>query len=690
LSVAVLVAAGALFLQTLLAVHFEGFELDGNISNDADAPVAPPPPGQIDWAQIFNSAGVPFDPLPAGFTHAGFKRDFLQNANGSFNTSDPTTYATGSKDTLPISGWQCTRSNNVTSKDDIINAYAVAYRAGGEDFLYFGLERDANTGDANVGFWFLQGAVDCNSPGGSTDFTGEHQDGDLLIVSEFSNGGTVSTVNVYRWDGDDATGSLNPVAVATGDDCRTGAQANDEACAAANTAGITGIPWLTSNTRDGVGHALREAEFFEAGLNLTLSGLGGKCFNTFIANTRSSTSLTATIFDYARGVIGECASTTVTTPSVASPTTIPASGTLNVTDSATVTVDGATSFTGEVEFHLCGPFAADATTRCTTGGVAAGTKPLTANGTVVSDTMTITSAGRYCWRADFSASDPTGIPPSSDSRESECFLINPRTAGLVTQAGAGPVDFGQQVTDTATLSNTANQEGSGGPTGSTNGSINPTVPGAAAGGTITFTLFKSDCTTVATGTGTNPQVVTVSGDGTYGPVSFTPDAPGTYHWFAQYSGDLPNTVGNSHNGACDQTAESVVVRTIPTTIKTKQSWIPNDTATITSTIGNLAAGGSVAFSLYANPTCAGSSVFSQTLILQGGAPSEEVSTTNTTSFKVLTGYTDPPGSVVAYSWKVVYTPAATDTAHTGKQSACNAENHTITYTNDPGPGTNLP
>ena len=56
----------------------------------------------------------------------------------------------------------------------------------------------------------------------------------------------------------------------------------------------------------------------------------------------------------------------------------PANGTLTVTDCALVTVTGITYFTGEVEFHLCGPFAAGATTLCDSGGVAAGTKPVTA------------------------------------------------------------------------------------------------------------------------------------------------------------------------------------------------------------------------------------------------------------------------------------------------------------------------
>jgi hypothetical protein len=301
--------------------------------------------------------------------------------------------------------------------------------------------------------------------------------------------------------------------------------------------------------------------------------------------------------------------------------------------------------------------------------------------------MTITSAGWYCWRADFSASDPAGIPPSSDSTAGECFQITPLTPTLQTQAGAGPVDFGQPVTDTATLGGTAFHQGTG---GSGDGSINPTVPPSPAGGTITFTLFKADCTTQATGTGTNPQVVAVSGDGVYGPVSFTPDAPGTYHWVASYGGDTPNTNPSSHNLLCNDPNESVVVRQIPTTIKTKQSWYPNDTATVEATTGNLAAGGKVVFSLYNNATCAGGTFYTEEKAITGGSPTQEVSTSNTT-VPITTLYTDPANNTtVTFSWKVVYTPAAADTAHTGKQSACSAERFTITYTNDPGPGTDLP
>jgi hypothetical protein len=692
LSLGIAVGAVVVFMQTVQAVHDLDFELDGNIVNDGIVSN-----GLVDWADFFDASGNPVA-LPPNFPASGFERDFLTNANGTFNTNDNTTFATGSKDTLPIgTGWQCNHDANVNSKIDIVNAYAAAFNAvNGDQIVYFALERNANTGDANVGFWFLQDNVGCETATTTQSFTGNHLDGDLLVVSAFTNGGVVSTIDVYRWSipnpAVDSVGFLDPNPVAHGVDCRAPeTPAGDAACATANT-GTISVPWLTAAKTTGVGHSLPVSQFFEGGLNLTQAGLGDHCFNVFIGDTRSSQSLTATLFDFARGVIGECTSPTTTTPSIGAPEIIPPNATLAVTDSATVTVEGVTSFTGSVEFHLCGPFALDATTLCDTGGVAAGTKPVTASpSTVASDTMIITAVGRYCWRADFSASAPLGIPPSSDSRESECFLILPRTAVLATTAGLGPVNFGQPVTDTATLINTANHQGAGGPAGSTDGSINPTVPGAKAGGTITFTLFKNDCTTLATGTGSNPQIVSpVNGDGTYGPVSFTPDAPGTYHWFAVYSGDSPNTVGNSHNSLCNDTSEAVVVRQIPTEIKTRQGWIPNDTATVTSTIGNLVAGGSVAFSLYANPTCTGSAVFAQIVSVPGGSPSAEVSTTNTT-FVIATGYVDPANSLKGkYSWKIVYTPAAADTAHTGKQSACDAENFSINYTNDPGPGTNLP
>ena len=74
-------------------------------------------------------------------------------------------------------------------------------------------------------------------------------------------------------------------------------------------------PWLTVN-KTSVGHSLIEREFFEGGLNLSDTGLGGRCFNTFIATTRASQEIGANLHDFSRGSLGGCDSTTVTTPSI--------------------------------------------------------------------------------------------------------------------------------------------------------------------------------------------------------------------------------------------------------------------------------------------------------------------------------------------------------------------------------------
>lgn len=719
--VASVAAVGALLVSNALAVHDLDFQLDGDVDSSTQTHVPAGTTQTVDWDQFIDSSGDLIDPLPAGFNASSFDRDFGTTPNGSFSTADSTTYATGSKDILAITpGWQCNRDNNVNSKIDIMNAYAASYDAGGDEVLYFALERNANTGTADVGFWFLQDPdVDCDSPGGATAFTGDHTDGDLLVVSEFTSGGTVSTIQVYRWndpDGDGFDPDFGETTEASGVDCESAATPlDDDACATVNTGTIT-TPWLTANRQDGVGHSLRVSEFFEGGINLTDTGLGNRCFNTFLADTRSSATVEATLFDFSRGVLGQCESETVTTPVDGDGNEIPAAGldiptdpanaALQVKDEAEITVDGVSSFNATVTFHLCGPFAASSTTLCddsggNTGGVQVSSQNITADGTFTSDAATVTAAGRYCWRADFSGDADVGVPDSSDSSESECFLVNPVQPELTTQAGVSPVDFGDPVTDTATLTPTAHQPGTGGPSGSTDGSINPATLGGDANGTITFTLFKDDCVTPATSNDPseqNPQTVSVSGDGTYGPVSFTPDEPGDYHWVASYDGDLPNTLAADSADCGTDPNEDVTVRRIDTAISTAQKVFPQDSTTIDSTVPseNLPAGGTVIFRLYGptnggNPQTAlqnclahGDTVGSGGLLYKetdnnvGGSSSVTTSTNNT---EVAVNTSD------TFYWRVTYDP--NDLAFTGRQSDC-VENTGLTFNNDAGPGTLFP
>jgi hypothetical protein len=725
------IAAAGLLVATLvvagiaLAVHDLKFQLDGDVIASTGTNVgghAQP----VDWDSLFN-ADTTEKTLPAGFTASAFSKDFETKLNKQgatvFSTHDASTFTTGSKDTLDINpGWQCAASNNVLSKNDIMNAYAVAYTQTASDpnpghqILYFALERNSNNGDANVAFWFLQGEVSCDSSGGTGSFQGHHVDGDLLVVSAFTNGGGVSTIDVYRWNGG-ANGSLGTTSVGHGVDCISGGgtSGGDSICATtnggdSNTGGLDAAistPWLTANTADGLGHTLQPSEFFEGGVDLTSENLGGHCFNTFVGDTRSSQSLTATIFDYALGQLGECTSTTTTTPVDAADTTLAPLGTIPgdpndakvlVKDKTVIDVAGITTFSGSISWHICGPTASSSTALCTTGGVDLGSQNITAKGTYYSPTATVTAAGRYCFRAEFTGDSSLGVPGSSDSSSGECFTVAPRQASLTTQATTGPVAFGGKISDTVNLSNTAHKPGTGGPTGSTlAGSINPTTLGGDATGNITVVAYGPDsCSTVAFTSG----AIAASGNGSYGGAGtafeFTPAAPGQYVFVAAYAGDLPNTLAIAATACADApSSEKVTVEQIPTEIKTRQSWIPNDTATVSATTGNLAAGGTVAFSLFDNATCSGTAVYTESKTLTGGNPTEEVSTSNTgsgaTGFKITTAYGDPADSLSGrYSWKVVYTPAAADTAHTGKQSSCDAEHFNITYTNDAGPGSNLP
>src|SRR5512134_1508282 len=161
----------------VLAVHDEGlFELDGNTANQAAA--------GDDWSNA--------DKL------------FITDA---YNGDDEIFTTGGSKDDLNIPSWRHT-TGSVPDKDDIEHAFAAAYESGGDTFVYFGLDRYANNGDAFVGFWFFKSAVGLNANG---TFSGTHQVGDLLVLSNFTNGGAVSTIQLFEWvgSGGDTNGTLD-------------------------------------------------------------------------------------------------------------------------------------------------------------------------------------------------------------------------------------------------------------------------------------------------------------------------------------------------------------------------------------------------------------------------------------------------------------------------------------------------
>jgi hypothetical protein len=429
-------------------------------------------------------------------------------------------------------GWQCNRDNNVNDKIDITNAYAAVYEApaddpahnieAGDQILYFAMERFANDGDANVAFWFLQGDVSCVSPGGNTPFSGDHQDGDILVVSAFTKGGVVSTVDAYLWVGDDNTGGLSTTPFASGVDCRSpDTEVGDTTCATVNTETIN-PPWDNENKRGGAN--VRIAEFYEGGINITEAGVTGECFATFLGNTRSSQELGATLFDYALGQLGECDVTVATSPSVS---TIQL-GAGTVTDTATVTGTGGVGTppvpTGTVAFFVCQPSELDANGECSAGGTQVGTPVegedlfATTNpsqSAATSEAYTPTVVGKHCWRAEYSGDDAYDATAHFDGT-TECFTVT-GVAALTTAQRWRP-------NDSATLTGPSNLNG-----------------------TLTFTLYTGDNCGVTSGAAVPNQqyVVTVTNaasGSTFSTSNTTFDVvaanAGSYSWLVHYDDDV--------------------------------------------------------------------------------------------------------------------------------------------------------
>jgi hypothetical protein len=657
----VVLLAGALTMginaEPAFAVHDTGaFELDGNATNGAAA--------GDDWDNVCHQV-TGTDCSTSNNTSGAIAVDWVAepNLNATIFTGG------GSKDPQDITQWGWKDgAGGLPDKDNLLHSFAARYSTSEGQVLFFGSDRFDNSGDAQQGFWFFQNQIGLVGTS-SGNFSGVHKLGDLLVVSDFSIGGTTSTITVYEWNpactksgdivGGKTCGDQNLLTLASSNaaNCASAA-ANDTFCGIVNPSTIT-MPWSFTDKSGTPNNQALNGEFYEGGVNLSTLGLGDRCFASVSSETRSSTSTTATLKDFILGKFGDCVTTVKTTPTAASVSI--GTGAVQVTDQATVTVSGVAAWSGSLQFSLCGPLASAA--GCATGGTPIGSVNIdnTTSQPITSPPATVTQVATYCWRADFTpsaASAAAGVKPGSDGSTTECFTVTPVTPALSTQAGAGPVTFGQPITDTATLSGTANKPGT--PV------INPTTPGGPAGGTITFTAFgPNNCTTVAF----TSSPVTVTGDGTYGPVSFTPTSPGTYHWAATYTGDPPNTNGTSHNLDCSDTNENVTV-TDTTASSSAQTWLPNDTAAVTSAHG-APLNGTLSVQLYTGPDCgatSGSAVSGQLYqaTLTNAASPATLTTTNT-SFTVSTSN--------SVSWLVTF--ASNDPNVTGS-SHCETTTMTIT------------
>ena len=260
------------------------FELDGDaVDTDGDPGTLPD-----DWDSVFlGGSGFPLE--------AVFVNDTPP--------ADVTYFHTGStKDIYDISVWEHS-ATSAPDKNELMNAYAAAYvdEASGDLIIYFGADRYQRTGNAFLGFWFLQNTIGLNPDG---TFSGSHAVGDILVLADFTNGGAVNYINAYKWVG---TGGSVPKSggtldlVATGTDC-LGATPNPNICATVNNA-CQLAPWPFTpkdTTFCPTTGEFPTGSFVEGGINVSVL-FPDVCISTFIAESRSSSEINAMLKDFAMG-----------------------------------------------------------------------------------------------------------------------------------------------------------------------------------------------------------------------------------------------------------------------------------------------------------------------------------------------------------------------------------------------------
>lgn len=261
------------------------FELDGNATQDVET--APPD----DWATLHAGGG-------SASVFTGVMAD----------PSPQSIFGGGHKDIQAISQWRH-KDGEVPDKDDLTHAYAASYNADGDLIVYFGADRIANAGDAFLGFWFFKQEVTAE-PDGS--FRGAHTPGDTLVLVNFpQSANAVPEIAVVEWDpsctkaasnnpspGQCAAQNLRLLLEGSGS---TGAVCGSVpsgalACAIANE-GTVDSPWPYAS-KDGFVDEFPFETLFEGGVNLSQLLGDDACFASFMAETRSSSSFTASLKDF--------------------------------------------------------------------------------------------------------------------------------------------------------------------------------------------------------------------------------------------------------------------------------------------------------------------------------------------------------------------------------------------------------
>jgi len=261
------------------------FELDGNASVQSTH----------DWNQVYA------DSLNKTNTAQAIAAAFVTDG---FGAGDDILTGGSTKDPLDFPGWLW-KQNNTTSvqdKDDLEHVFAAAYTlSNGHTGIFFGSDRFSNSGDSQMGFWFLQDptvAINNNAHGGaSVGFNVKHMVGDLLIVAHFVNGGAVPQITLFTWVGGSA--GIQQVGSVDNNLCNPSTGSVPDICAITNVA-AAGQSWsFTEKASDNPGVS---GTFMEGGIDLQNALGSSPCFNVFFAETRSSQTPSSTLSDFTKPV----------------------------------------------------------------------------------------------------------------------------------------------------------------------------------------------------------------------------------------------------------------------------------------------------------------------------------------------------------------------------------------------------
>ena len=326
-----------------------GNDITGNIwdaDRNPDAGGTHPVDADSIWLHL-NGSDTPY-PGPFGDALIDFYNNDRAEPDNSYHDPD-------NKDILPIKQWQCGPVNNPLSKGNLLYGMAAGWEIAPGDLRIFGsTARESENGVTFVGIWLLGDEVSCDPNVNGGMFQGNHLDGDVLLLADFTNGGGVSTFKAFRWNdpngvpenGDECIGTDPTCAdstqenlpFVTGNDCNAKLDGNPAPigfpvhplCATVNTDDVKERGQIVSDgsgpvTAPDFNEQLVPPLYFEFALNFSLLLGEQACVGTFLIESRSSAELTASLKDYTLGDLNTCGSLVVakkTVPALAPDTSV--------------------------------------------------------------------------------------------------------------------------------------------------------------------------------------------------------------------------------------------------------------------------------------------------------------------------------------------------------------------------------